>query len=101
MMTENPYESPTVKTIASHPRRLMFIGITCIVLALGCVAATVIGMIVSFNRIAQSESTSSPDDLANGISLSLLPSLVGGLLGVVGIVLVIAELISRRSRSST
>jgi hypothetical protein len=58
---------------------------------------TVVGMMMSFNQLA-SERSVSPNDLAEGIGLAIVPSYIGGPLGFIGVVLTIGGLLSPRAR---
>ena len=100
-MTSNPYEAPNEAPYAvvsgQRRRRLITAGCTCIAIALVCVAATVVVMMRSFSELAGAE-TPSPRDLADGIAIALVPSYLGGPVGIAGIVLIIAGLLSGRKR---
>lgn len=98
-MSDNPYDSPSA---ASPPPRtqstrwLVWSGVSCLGLAGLCLILTVVGMLASFQRIAESTTTPSPEDLASGIRLALIPSFAALPLGIIGIGLLIAGLIIRR-----
>lgn len=53
---------------------------------------TVVGMIMSFQRI-ETMKAPTPDDLAGGVHLSLFACLVGLVLGVIGVVLLTIALV--------
>ena len=96
----NPYKpssaaNPSPK--GNRRRRLISTGLTCLAIAFVCFAITVVGMMMSFNQLA-SERSVSPNDLAQGIGLAIVPSYIGGPLGLVGVVLTIAGLLSPRAR---
>jgi tRNA A-37 threonylcarbamoyl transferase component Bud32 len=95
-MTENPYESANASSFpprARATRWLIWSGIASIAMAAVCVVAIVFRMLVAFN----SSATSSATDLAEGISVAILPSLAAVLLGILGIVLLIAGFVVRQS----
>lgn len=96
----NPYKSSSAANLSpkgNRRRRLISTGLTCLAIAFVCFAVTVAGMMMSFNRLA-SERTVSPTDLAEGIGFTVVPSFIGGPLGLVGVVLTIAGLLSPRAR---
>ncbi len=77
-------------------RWMLWAGAVALALAALCLVATVLGMIRSFDVIANASSTPKPSELATGISLALIPSLAGGPLAIVGIVLLILGFVRRR-----
>lgn len=98
-MSENPYRSPSTGGASPRTRStrwLVWSGIACLGLALLCLVSTVVGMVVSFHTIAHSTTTPAPADLAHGIRISMLATVAGLPLGIVGIALLIAGLIIRR-----
>ncbi|HUT95587.1 MAG TPA: MotA/TolQ/ExbB proton channel family protein [Thermoguttaceae bacterium] len=97
-MSENPYRSPSTGGASPRTRStrwLVWSGAVCLGLASLCLSLTVVGMIVSFHTIAQSQ-TPNPADLAHGIRMSMLATVAGMPLGIVGVGLLIAGLIIRR-----
>ena len=71
-------------------------GLICLCIAALCVAATVVGIIYSFNVVAGSASPPNPQDLATGISMAKLPSLGVVPFGVLGVILLVTGLLIRR-----
>ena len=98
-MVENPYESPKAGSSAPKTRAtrwLIWSGIASLILAATCVIITVLDMVLAFHSIAASTTTPKPSDLAQGISVALLPSIAVVPLGILGIVLLIVGLIVRQ-----
>ena len=52
-------------------------------------------MMMSFNQLATNRSVS-PNDLAQGIGVAVIPPIIGGLIGLIGIVLIVVGLLSPR-----
>jgi hypothetical protein len=67
-----------------------------IVLAVSCVVASVVTMIMAFASITESATNVSPSDLAQGVGVASVPSFFAVPLGILGIVLVVAGLIVRQ-----
>ena len=103
-MTENPYASGTAISLTTPKTRanywLVWSGAVVLVLAVICVLATIFGMIMSFDSVATSGGTTKPSDLAEGISLALIPSYAAVPLGVLGVVLLVVGLVVRRPVAS-
>ena len=97
-MNETPYAPPQT---APEPQRtrstrwLVWSGAGCFGLAALCFAATIVKMVLGFQSIAQS-SQPAPADLANKISLAMLPFYAIGPLLILGIVLLVMGLTIRR-----
>lgn len=97
-MTENPYEPATAGSSHSKTRAtrwLVWSGVVCISLAALCLLATIVGMALTFESIAES-STVEPSDLARGLNASLIPSMAAVPLAVLGVILLIAGLVRRK-----
>jgi len=98
-MNENAYESPTVVDTPPKTRGTrwaIWSGIVCLLLAVLCVIATVAGMIVSFNNVASDANTPSAEELAAGISRSMIPFYGAIPLGLAGVVLLVIGFLVRR-----
>jgi len=98
-MSKNPYQPGTALNAAQKTRGipwLVWSGIAALLLAALCLVATVAGMTLAFDSVANSPTTPTPSELANGISIATVPSVAAAPLGLLGIVLVIAGLIRRR-----
>ncbi|MCA8993142.1 MAG: hypothetical protein KDA88_14225 [Planctomycetaceae bacterium] len=68
-------------------------------LAAACFITTIVMMKMSFDNVANSETTPNPADLANGIRLALIPSVAAVSLGIAGAVFLVLGLIRRRTES--
>ena len=102
VVTVNPYEPGTVTTTPNKTRStrwLVWSGVALLSLAALCLVATIIGMMWSFESVANSSSTPAPYSLARGISYASLPSIGIVPLGVLGIVLLIAGFLVRQPAS--
>ena len=80
----NPYESP--RESAGRRSRLLVLGVVLIVIAvvmplLG-LAGTIAGMMYSYHALSDSEAAS-PEALADGVSFSLLTTIVCAVFGIV------------------
>ena len=64
--------------------------------AIPCLLATVVRMMASFNSIADSGGTPRPSELAEGITLAVIPTYAAFPFGILGIVLLVVGLIVRR-----
>ena len=106
----NPYEPPYEKQglppdTQKKRSRLTSVGVVLLVIAITMpilgVLGTVIGMMLSFKDLAESDSVS-PNSLAGHIGLSLGTTAIGLVLGVVlSIAGVACVILGRRSRSGT
>lgn len=98
-MRDNPY-APAKATASSPAYRrwnvLASSGVSCIVLAMGCAAASVAMMIHSFDAIATSSSTPEASEITEAISTSLIPAYAIVPLGLVGLVLIVVGSLPRR-----
>ena len=98
-MNENPYRS-TAHGGGSRKTRttwwLVWSGVVSLLLAVGCLIATVVGMMASFNAIATSSGAPRPEDLAEGISYALIPGYAAIPLGLLGVILIILGFVIRR-----
>lgn len=97
-MTENPYESPRAAVPPLRTRGLtwaILLGIGFLAMAAICVLLTIVGMAAAFQNIAASAAPR-PADLAQGISLALLPLYAAAPCGLLGIVLIVVGLVVRR-----
>ena len=65
-------------------------------LAFGCLVASVVAMRFAFAKLAESTTTTSPSDLAQGISVATVPAIITVLLAILGIVLVVTGLVVRQ-----
>ena len=102
-MTENPYQPGTAANATSKTRAtrwLVWSGIAALLLAALCLVATVVGMTLAFDTMANASSTPSPSELANGISFATIPSFAAAPLGLLGNVLLIVGFIRRRPVSN-
>jgi len=98
-MSSNPYESPICAERPQETRPTwwaIWSGIACLLVAALCFLLTVAGMVLSFHTLAQSSTTPTPADLANGISIAMISSFAAIPLGLLGIILVIVGLAVRR-----
>ncbi|MEZ5943432.1 MAG: hypothetical protein R3C18_18715 [Planctomycetaceae bacterium] len=68
-------------------------------LATACFITTIVMMKLSFDDVANSETPPNPADLANGISLALIPSVAAVSLGIAGAVFLVLGLIRRSTES--
>ena len=93
-MTANQGEPPTVVMWTRRTRWLVFSGVTCLVLAIGCFAATYLWMRSLLDQFAHSGTLK---DLAEGFLRARIPTYVGWPLFFVGNVLLIVGLFSRES----
>ncbi|WP_146596690.1 MotA/TolQ/ExbB proton channel family protein [Novipirellula galeiformis] len=96
-MDDNPY---TPGSISSKPktrasRRWLWAGFTSLALATLCIIATVIGMIWSFDAVANSSTAPKPSDLATGISNAMIPSIGAMPLALLGVALLVVGFIRR------
>ena len=99
-MSVNPYESTTSKQATLPKTRptmwLVWFGVAAIVVALLCVLLLVVGIVLTFNNIAGGAAQPDPADLANGISWSVLPTIMAIPLGVIGIALIVVGFVMRK-----
>ena len=98
-MDENPYESTHATRVLGRRRPtrwLVWAGATCIVIALICVIASVLGQVYNFNVIAEGGTTPRAQDLARGIYVASLPMLGAVPFGILGAILLIAGFVIRR-----
>lgn len=96
-MTTNPYQPPNrlgAKRTTST-RWLLYAGGCLLLLAVVCVATTVLGMMRTFSEVAAAESAN-PADLAQGIAWAVIPSFAAFPLAVLGIVLLVLGFAIRR-----
>ena len=99
MTDQNSYETTHVTIQRRRTRStkwLVWTGVTCIAVAMICVAVTVFGMIYSFNVIATSETTPRPQDLAHDIRIASLPSFAAIPFSALGVILLVAGFIIRQ-----
>ena len=99
MTDQNSYETTRVTIQRRRTRStkwLVWTGVTCIAVAMICVAVTVFGMIYSFNVIATSETTPRPHDLAHDIRIASLPSFAAIPFSALGVILLVAGFIIRQ-----
>ena len=93
-MLDNPCQSANAASSAPKKTRatgwLVWSGVASLALGVVCAASTIIGMFVAVERIAHSTAAPKPSDLAQGISLALIPSVAVVPLAIVGIVLLVA-----------
>lgn len=66
-----------------------------------CLLATVAGMMLSFDRVGSASSPVAPSDLASGISIALIPSVIAAPLALLGIVLFILAVLRRQPAAGT
>ena len=98
-MNENAYKSPMT---VDPPRRTRGIrwaiwsGIACLAVAAPCAILTLAVMIISFRDVAQASGPPRTEDLAEGISFSLIPAFGVLPFGLVGVALLIIGLAIRR-----
>ena len=101
-MDQNPYQPPQVRfSAATSPksratRWLVCLGVTSLLLAGLCFFVTLWGMLATFNTISTSSTELPASQVADGISRALLPSMMVGPLGLLGIVLLILGWLFRR-----
>ena len=98
-MNDNPYESPVTAGTPQKTRGIrwaLWSGIACLVMAAICTVLAVAWMIASFQTVAQASSTPKPEDVAVGISITVIPAYGIVLFGLVGIILVIVGIVVRR-----
>ncbi len=79
-------------------RWLVWSGAVSLALAVSCVVASLVAMRMVFATIARGGSAPKAADLAQGISLASLPSMIAIPLGILGIALVVAGLVVRQPR---
>ena len=85
---------------------LLILGILLLLVGLGGgLAMTVLGMVRTFNHVAEAETAAQADELAGGIRTSLVALLVGVPVGLVGLVLIVVGVVlgvreRRQERSS-
>ena len=99
-MPENPYQSNNASssppTRTRSTRWLVWAGAASLVLAVGCLVASVVAMRMAFATIARGGATPKPSDVAHGISLATLPSWFAIPLAILGIVLLVTGLVVRQ-----
>jgi len=93
-MNQNPYTSPEadIKTSKAAPSKLMvFVAILAIICYTGLIQgiiATVVSMINAFSVLAET-GDADPSQLSSAISLSLLPTLWGWAVSLIGFILIL------------
>jgi drug/metabolite transporter (DMT)-like permease len=75
---------------------LIGFGIVLLSIPLVSTVAGVLGFISTFESIATSPTQPKPSDLAGGIRFSVILVIGGALLGMIGVVLIVAGMIIRR-----
>ena len=79
--------------MSSRTKILLILGILLLLVGLGGgLAMTVLGMVRTFNQVAEAE-TAQADELAGGIRTSLVALLVGVPVGLVGLVLIVVGVV--------
>lgn len=102
-MSQNPYEASTATPTVprTRPTRWMIVtGSILLGLAVCCLLATVLMMMLSFDAIADSTTAPKPSELAGGLSTAMIPSVAVIPLGLAGIVFLIMGLMRRQPVSS-
>ncbi len=90
-MDDNPYTSSAVrsKPRTRSARWLIWTGCVALAIAALCLAATIVGMVWSYESVADLSTTPKPSDLARGIGIATIPSIAVIPLGLFGIVMLI------------
>ena len=96
-MEDNPYKPGSIagKSKTRATRWLMWTGCAALMLAASCIVATVMGMIWSFDSIANSSVAPKPSDLATGISNAMIPLVAAIPLAILGVAFLIIGFIRR------
>ncbi len=98
-MIEHPDPSDNANSSVSPRTRptpwLVWSGVASLVLAVVCVLMTLAETIAVFNRLAHM-TMPKPADLAEGMSLALIPTIAAAPLGLLGIGLLLAGFIWRK-----
>jgi hypothetical protein len=98
-MDHNPYQPPSSPAEAPKTRPvrwLVWSGLICLALAALCSLATLVEMLVTFHTIGHSSTALTPEQLARGISIAMVPTLAVVPLGALGILFLILGLVFRR-----
>jgi Mn2+/Fe2+ NRAMP family transporter len=97
-MDDNPYESPASVGVPRETRGTrwaIWSGITCLAVAVICAVLAVVGIISTFQTIAEAP-TPKAQDLAAGIRNAMIPAYGTVPFGLLGIILLIVGFAVRR-----
>jgi len=100
----NPYHAGDASFAAPRTRAtrwMIWSGAVALLLAVLCLAVTVLGMTWSFDVTATSSTSANPSGLADGISYALIPAVSAVPFALVGIVLLILGFVRRRPVAET
>ncbi len=97
-MTSNPYQVGTTseETKTRATTWIVRAGIVTLVIGGLFLMITVVGVVWSFQGVANSSAASDSTNLASGISFAVIPAFVGMPLAVIGIVLIILGCVQRQ-----